>query len=179
MGLLKKIESLLPKALIADRYAVGHEIMLMKRRKGKTPSDDIIHRRLIRIEKRLQRSINKRAWRKAHRPEPVYNDALPILSKKDDIIEAVKTHPVVIISGETGSGKTTQIPKFCLAAGRGIDGKIGCTQPRRIAAITVSQRIAEELGEETGKSVGYKIRFKDKTSPNGFIKIMTDGLLLA
>jgi len=74
---------------------------------------------------------------------------------------------VVIISGETGSGKTTQIPKFCLAAGRGIDGKIGCTQPRRIAAITVSQRIAEELGEETGRSVGYKIRFKDKTSPNG------------
>ncbi len=179
MGLLKKIESLLPKALIADRYAVGHEIMLMKRRKGKTPPEDIINRRLIRIEKRLQRSINKRAWRKAHRPEPVYNDALPILSKKDDIIDAVKTHPVVIISGETGSGKTTQIPKFCLAAGRGIDGKIGCTQPRRIAAITVSQRIAEELGEETGKSVGYKIRFKDKTSPNGFIKIMTDGLLLA
>ena len=179
MGLLKKIESLLPEALIADRYAVGHEIMRLKRRKGKTPPHDIVNRRLIRIEKRLQRSVNKRAWRKSHRPQPLYNDALPILAKKDDIIDAVKTHPVVIISGETGSGKTTQIPKFCLAAGRGIDGKIGCTQPRRIAAITVSQRIAEELGEEAGRSVGYKIRFKDKTGPNGFIKIMTDGMLLA
>jgi len=82
MGLLKKIESLLPEALIADRYAVGHEIMRLKRRKGKTPSHDIVNRRLIRIEKRLQRSVNKRAWRKSHRPQPLYNDALPILSKK-------------------------------------------------------------------------------------------------
>ncbi|MFH1102473.1 MAG: ATP-dependent RNA helicase HrpA, partial [Pseudomonadota bacterium] len=88
-------------------------------------------------------------------------------------------HPVVIISGETGSGKTTQIPKFCLEAGRGIDGMIGCTQPRRIAAITISHRISEELGEEPGKSVGYKIRFNDKTGKNTFIKIMTDGILLA
>ena len=128
---------------------------------------------------RNQKSIHKRSWRKAHRPKPIYNEALPILAKKKDIIDAIKNHPVVIISGETGSGKTTQIPKFCLAAGRGVDGKIACTQPRRIAAITVSQRIAEELGEAVGKSVGFKIRFKDKTSPNGFIKIMTDGILLA
>ncbi len=86
---------------------------------------------------------------------------------------------MVIISGETGSGKTTQIPKFCLAAGQGIDGKIGCTQPRRIATISVANRIAEELAEPIGKGVGYKIRFQDKTSPNGFIKLMTDGILLA
>ena len=86
---------------------------------------------------------------------------------------------MVIISGETGSGKSTQIPKFCLAAGRGIDGKIGCTQPRRIAATTVARRVAEELGEEIGKSVGYKIRFKDRTHPDSFIKFMTDGILLA
>jgi len=121
----------------------------------------------------------KRAWRKANRPKPIYNDALPILSRKDEIIHSISNHPVVIISGETGSGKTTQIPKFCLAAGRGIDGKIGCTQPRRIAAMTVSKRIAEELGEPPGVSVGYKIRFTNKTSPNTFIKIMTDGILLA
>ncbi len=119
------------------------------------------------------------SWRKANRPEPIYNHALPIFAKKDEIIDSISKNQVVIISGETGSGKTTQIPKFCLAAGRGIDGKIGCTQPRRIAATTVSIRIAEELGEELGRTVGYKIRFKDKTSHNTFIKIMTDGILLA
>jgi ATP-dependent helicase HrpA len=177
--LIKKIESLLPKALIADRHAVRREIKQIKRRKGNTSSHEKIHQQLIRIENKLQKSINKRSWRKTHQPKPIYNEALPILSKKDDIIDAINNHPVVIISGETGSGKTTQIPKFCLAAGRGVDGKIACTQPRRIAAITVSQRIAEELGEEVGKSVGFKIRFKDKTSPNSFIKIMTDGMLLA
>ena len=176
---MQKIESLLPKALIADRYKIGREISRIKQSKATTPPDEKINKRLILLEKKLQRSIKKRSWRKINRPEPIYNDALPILSKKDDIIDSISNHPVVIISGETGSGKTTQIPKFCLAAGCGINGKIGCTQPRRIAAMTVSKRIAEEFGEALGKSVGYKIRFKDKTSPNGFIKIMTDGILLA
>ena len=177
--MLKKIESLLPKALIADRYKIGRELDRIKAWKTKTPPNEKINKRLILLEKKLQRSIKKRSWRNINRPKPIYNDALPILSKKDDIIDAISNHPVVIISGETGSGKTTQIPKFCLAAGCGVDGKIGCTQPRRIAAMTVSKRIAEELGETLGESVGYKIRFKDKTSPNAFIKIMTDGMLLA
>jgi ATP-dependent helicase HrpA len=174
---LKKIESLLPKALIADRYKIGGELARIKR--SKTPPNEKTNKRLILLEKKLQTSVKKRSWRKINRPEPIYNDALPILSKKDEIIYSISNHPVVIISGETGSGKTTQIPKFCLAAGCGIGGKIGCTQPRRIAAMTVSRRIAEEFGETLGKSVGYKIRFKDKTSPNAFIKIMTDGILLA
>ncbi len=108
-----------------------------------------------------------------------YNPDLPITQKKDDIIQAIKNNPVVIISGATGSGKTTQIPKFCLEAGRGVFGKIGCTQPRRIAAVTVAARIAEELGEPIGQSVGYKIRFDDKTNPRACIKLMTDGILLA
>jgi ATP-dependent helicase HrpA len=86
---------------------------------------------------------------------------------------------VVIVSGETGSGKTTQLPKFCLAAGRGMAGVIGHTQPRRIAAMTVARRIAEELGQELGRAVGYKIRFKDRTSKDAYLKIMTDGILLA
>jgi ATP-dependent helicase HrpA len=177
--MLKKIESLLPEALIADRHAIRREIMRIKRRTAKSPSDERINKRLVGLEKKLQASVKKRLWRKANRPKPVYNHALPILAKKDHIIASISEHQVIIISGETGSGKTTQIPKFCLAAGRGIDGKIGCTQPRRIAAMTVSRRIAEELGEELGRSVGYKIRFKDKTDPNAFIKIMTDGILLA
>jgi len=177
--MLKKIESLLPKALIADRYKIGRELDRIKSWKTKTPPNEKINKRLILLEKKLQRSIKKRSWRNINRPKPIYNEALPILSKKDEIIDAISNNPVVIISGETGSGKTTQIPKFCLAAGCGVDGKIGCTQPRRIAAMTVSKRIAEELGEALGKSVGYKIRFKDKTSPDAFIKIMTDGILLA
>jgi ATP-dependent helicase HrpA len=176
---LQKIESLLPKALIADRYKIGREAARIKRSKKKSLSDEKINKKIFSLEKKLQKSVEKRSWRKINRPELIYNDALPILSKKDDIIDMISNNPVVIISGETGSGKTTQIPKFCLAAGCGINGKIGCTQPRRIAAMTVSKRIAEELGETLGKSVGYKIRFKDKTSPNAFIKIMTDGILLA
>ncbi len=117
--------------------------------------------------------------RKQNAPELTWNYDLPITDKKDEIIDLISKNRVLIISGETGSGKTTQIPKFCIAAGRGIGGKIGCTQPRRIAATTVARRIAEELGEELGRSVGYKIRFKDKTSKDSLIKIMTDGILLA
>lgn len=114
------------------------------------------------------------------RPETIVcNPDLPVTGKKEEIIQAVKNNRVVIISGETGSGKTTQIPKICLEAGRGIKGKIACTQPRRIAAINVARRIAQELGEDLGRSVGYKIRFDDKSAGNACIKIMTDGILLA
>ncbi|MBC8432994.1 MAG: ATP-dependent RNA helicase HrpA [Desulfobacterales bacterium] len=177
--IIKQIESRLPAALAADRHAISREIARIKSYRAKSPADAKTQKRLFHLEKRLQASIKKRAWRQENRPDPNYDPALPITAKKDEIIDAVAGNPVVIISGETGSGKTTQIPKFCLAAGRGIDGKIGCTQPRRIAATTVSRRIAQELGEQLGQSVGYKIRFQDKTSPDAYIKIMTDGILLA
>ena len=104
---------------------------------------------------------------------------LPVTGKKDDIAELIKKHQVLIVCGETGSGKTTQLPKICLSIGRGAAGFIGHTQPRRIAARTVADRIAEELGEPIGKSVGYKIRFNDKTHSQSLIKLMTDGILLA
>ncbi|MCK4767860.1 MAG: ATP-dependent RNA helicase HrpA, partial [Desulfobacula sp.] len=124
--------------------------------------------------------FKKTPARLLHKPSNItFNPDLPITHKKDEIIEAIKKNSVVIISGETGSGKTTQIPKFCLEAGQGIKGLIGCTQPRRIAAITVARRIAEELNESVGQSVGYKIRFDDKTSDHAYIKMMTDGILLA
>ncbi len=131
------------------------------------------------IAEEIKASAGARKQRIRNRPRPVCDDALPITARKDDIIAAIKAHPVVIIAGETGSGKTTQIPKFCLEAGRGIDGCIGCTQPRRIAAMTVSRRIAGELGEEIGKSVGCRVRFTDETGPDAYIKVMTDGILLA
>ena len=108
-----------------------------------------------------------------------YPDELPIVAHRDEIIEAITKHNVVIISGDTGSGKTTQIPKMCLEAGRGQKKMIGCTQPRRIAAITVADRVAQELGGKYSYLVGHKIRFQDKTTKNTKIKFMTDGILLA
>ncbi|HOG06913.1 MAG TPA: ATP-dependent RNA helicase HrpA [Syntrophales bacterium] len=108
-----------------------------------------------------------------------YPAGLPIVSSRTEIIRALRTHRVVVIAGETGSGKTTQIPKMCLEAGRGMAGLIGCTQPRRIAAVTVAQRLAEELNEPLGRSVGYKIRFEECRGPGQRIKFMTDGVLLA
>jgi ATP-dependent helicase HrpA len=108
-----------------------------------------------------------------------YPPELPITARRAEIVEAIRRHQVVIISGETGCGKSTQIPKMCLEAGRGRRGRIGCTQPRRIAAVTIAARIAEERGEPLGRSVGYKIRFDDRTSRDTRIKVLTDGMLLA
>lgn len=125
-------------------------------------------------------SIDQKNQRRRLIPTHLNIPELPIRSRKDEIVAAIRKNPVTIITGETGSGKTTQIPKFCIEAGRGVEGVIGCTQPRRIAALTVAARIAEELGTEVGGLVGYKIRFQDQTSrENSIIKVMTDGILLA
>ena len=112
-------------------------------------------------------------------PAITYPDALPVTARKDDIAEAIRDNQVVIIAGETGSGKTTQIPKICLELGRGRRGFIGHTQPRRIAARTVAERIASELHQKIGESVGYAIRFDDRVSETTAVKLMTDGILLA
>ena len=104
---------------------------------------------------------------------------LPISARVEDITLAIQQHPVLVLSGETGSGKTTQIPKMCLAAGRGTAGRIACTQPRRVAALSISRRVAEELGVPWGREVGCKVRFSDHTSPSTIIKYLTDGMLLA
>ena len=111
-------------------------------------------------------------------PKIEYPD-LPVSEKKQDIADAIAAHQVVIIAGETGSGKTTQIPKICMELGRGVEGLIGHTQPRRLAARTVAQRIAQELNSELGQHVGFKIRFSDNVSEASYIKLMTDGILLA
>ncbi|MDJ0990087.1 MAG: ATP-dependent RNA helicase HrpA, partial [Desulfobacterales bacterium] len=176
---LRALEAMLPEAMAHERFDAGREIghiryQVRKRRRVKRLDD-----RLRDIEKRLQRSARTRAQRAAARPswDPLEN--LPITAHQATIVDAIETHPVVIVAGETGSGKTTQLPKFCLAAGRGASGLIGCTQPRRIAATTVAQRIADELGEPLGASVGYKIRFQDRTRRDSFVKVMTDGILLA
>lgn len=114
-----------------------------------------------------------------HVPEIHYPEQLPVTAWHDEIAEAIRDNQVVVIAGETGSGKTTQIPKICLELGRGRRGRIGHTQPRRLAARTVAERIAEELGQKIGETVGYAIRFDDKVSPTTAVKLMTDGILLA
>jgi ATP-dependent helicase HrpA len=119
------------------------------------------------------------ASRRASVPTPSYPESLPVSARREDILAAIRDHQVVIIAGETGSGKTTQIPKICLELGRGVRGLIGHTQPRRIAARTVAERVAEELGTELGSTVGWKVRFTDQVGPETAVKVMTDGILLA
>ncbi|MBQ1024177.1 ATP-dependent RNA helicase HrpA [Micromonospora sp. C95] len=127
---------------------------------------------MVAAEGRLER-------RKAAVPTVTYPASLPVSERKDDIATAIRDHQVVIVAGETGSGKTTQLPKICLELGRGVHGLIGHTQPRRLAARTVADRIAEELGTELGDVVGYKVRFTDQVGENSLVKLMTDGILLA
>ncbi|MFJ9849504.1 ATP-dependent RNA helicase HrpA [Streptomyces sp. NPDC101150] len=119
------------------------------------------------------------AQRRAAVPEITYPEELPVSQKKDDILAAIRDHQVVIVAGETGSGKTTQIPKICMELGRGVRGLIGHTQPRRIAARTVAERVAEELRTPLGEAVGWKVRFTDQVGGDTLVKLMTDGILLA
>ena len=124
-------------------------------------------------------AVAKASARRAARPTFDYPLDLPVAQRAQDIAEAIRAHAVVIVSGATGSGKTTQLPKIALQAGRGQRGQIGHTQPRRIAARAVATRIAQELGTPLGQAVGYKVRFTDQTRPDAYIKLMTDGILLA
>lgn len=118
------------------------------------------------------------AARQAAVPTITYPD-LPVSARRQEIADAIRGNQVVVIAGETGSGKTTQLPKICLEAGRGIRGTIGHTQPRRLAARTVAQRIADELASPLGEAVGYSVRFTDRVGDRTLIKLMTDGILLA
>jgi len=126
-----------------------------------------------------QRSTQIFQKRLQNKPSPTLNESLPIYQQRDDIIKAILGHPVVVIAGETGSGKTTQLPQICMLMGRGVAGQICHTQPRRIAARSVAMRIAQELNSELGVVVGYKTRFSGNASKSTYIKMVTDGILLA
>jgi ATP-dependent helicase HrpA len=131
------------------------------------------------FEEQLAQAEGRVAQRRSRLPKISYPDDLPVSQRREEIAKAISENQVVVICGETGSGKTTQLPKICLELGRGAAGMIGHTQPRRIAARSVAQRIAEEVGTRLGDVVGYKVRFGDKTGPGTFVKVMTDGILLA
>ena len=154
----------LSACLCADRPALRRAL-----KGGLTPA----------LQDRIEASARKRAERLANRPKPEFPEELPVSARRGEIAEAIGKHPVVIVCGETGSGKTTQLPKICIELGRGAAGLIGHTQPRRIAARATATRIAQELKSELGRTVGFKIRFTDRSSPDSYIKLMTDGILLA
>lgn len=132
-----------------------------------------------RLASRIEQSVQLADARREAVPRIEFPETLPITARADDIGKAIAANQVVIIAGETGSGKTTQIPKICLGIGRGVYGMIGHTQPRRVAARTVAHRIAEELGVNVGEQVGFQVRFTDQSAPGTHVKIMTDGILLA
>nr|WP_245795425.1 ATP-dependent RNA helicase HrpA [Thioalkalivibrio denitrificans] len=131
------------------------------------------------LQRRIEASRAAREARRASLPKPRFPEDLPVSEHRDEIAKLITDNPVIVICGETGSGKTTQLPKICLELGRGLDGFIGHTQPRRIAARSVAARIAEELDSRIGEAVGFKVRFSDHTKPESFVKLMTDGILLA
>lgn len=176
---ISKIRTLMPQALLKDQHFVQNRLKSFQQKRSDGMDKKRLFLQLAALEKRLNDSLHKRHVRIRNKPAVRFPTELPITAKSQDMIQAIKTHQVVIISGETGCGKSTQIPKMCLEAGLGIYGQIACTQPRRIAATSIARRIAEELGEELGRSVGYKIRFQDRTPEQAYIKIMTDGMLLA
>ena len=144
--------------------------------------------RLKRLRKKLsaqeyqaevQKSVQQAELRRAAQPLLQYPDELPISAHRDELVKLIRKHQVLVVCGETGSGKSTQLPKFCLEAGLGRDGMIGHTQPRRLAARSIATRLAEEVNTALGKLVGYQVRFGDRTSPETLVKLMTDGILLA
>ena len=162
----------LPLAMAADEPRLAARIERAQRmREGEEG--------LARIAADIERSVRMRSARVAGKPRIDYPPELPVAQRADEIAAAIRGHPVVVVSGETGSGKTTQLPKICLALGRGERGQIAHTQPRRIAARSVAARIAQELGTSLGEAVGYKVRFSDHTRREAYIKLMTDGILLA
>lgn len=165
----------LKKALYKDQFRFQRRIDGALKQK----TAEKVEYALVKVACDIQGSIDQREYRLANLPKVSYPETLPVSQKKDIILETIRDNQVVIIAGETGSGKTTQIPKICIELGRGVSGLIGHTQPRRIAARTVANRIAEELDSTLGETVGYRVRFTDKVSDRSYIKLMTDGILLA
>ncbi len=164
------------QCLLRDQPRLRKRLRGLRRaRKGGRPTS----KSLESLNQAIERSRRIVEQRRASAPAVSYPRELPVVQRRDELAQAIRENQIVVICGETGSGKTTQLPKICLELGRGALGSIAHTQPRRIAARSVAARIAEELGVELGGLVGYKVRFGDKTSPRSLIRVMTDGVLLA
>lgn len=158
--------------LLRDRQRLHRKARRLRGASGDDPG-------WLQLEREIQRSCKLASERGSAVPTPGFPQDLPITERLDEIRELIRSNQVIVLCGETGSGKSTQLPKICLDIGRGVYGRIGHTQPRRIAARSLALRIATELGQEVGGSVGYKVRFRDHVSDQTHIKLMTDGMLLA
>lgn len=170
------LQSVLAEVSLRDSHRLGRRLEGARRIRKPEARAAVLDEISVEAAKAKER-VDGRASRV---PAVTYPEQLPVSQKKDEILEAIRDHQVVIVAGETGSGKTTQIPKICLELGRGVRGMIGHTQPRRIAARTVAERVAEELRTPLGEAVGWKVRFTDQVNPDAtFVKLMTDGILLA
>jgi ATP-dependent helicase HrpA len=167
--LLKKLD----QTQLGERHRLRRQLFDLRKQ---TPVDEA---KLAQWLQRFEASTARVEARRRSVPAMRYDDALPIAAKRDEIKAAIAAHQVVVIAGETGSGKTTQLPKICLELGRGVHGLIGHTQPRRLAARSVATRVAEEIGTPLGELVGYQVRFEDQSKDSTLIKLMTDGILLA
>ncbi len=173
---LAELESQLNQVMIRDRQRLARQIQQIRDRLN---SDQPVGKSLAKLNQAYDTSRDLCLRRAEAVPAIEFPDNLPVSARREEIAELIDKHQVVILAGETGSGKTTQLPKICLELGRGIRGVIGHTQPRRIAARTVASRIAEELNTPLGQSVGYQVRFTDQSQDTSHIKLMTDGILLA
>ncbi|MEU1089125.1 ATP-dependent RNA helicase HrpA [Streptomyces sp. NPDC005892] len=170
------LQSQLGQLSLRDAHRLGRRLEGARRIRKPEARQSVVDE----IAAEAGKAAERLAARASRLPTVSYPEQLPVSQKKDVILEAIRDHQVVIVAGETGSGKTTQIPKICMELGRGVRGMIGHTQPRRIAARTVAERVAEELDTPLGEAVGWKVRFTDQVNPEStFVKLMTDGILLA
>uniref|UniRef100_A0AAU2VQZ4 RNA helicase n=1 Tax=Streptomyces sp. NBC_00008 TaxID=2903610 RepID=A0AAU2VQZ4_9ACTN len=170
------LQSQLGQLSLRDAHRLGRRLEGARRIRKPEAQQGVLDE----IAAQATKAAERLALRAGRLPVLTYPEQLPVSQKKDEILEAIRDHQVVIVAGETGSGKTTQIPKICMELGRGVRGMIGHTQPRRIAARTVAERIAEELKTPLGEAVGWKVRFTDQVNQDAtFVKLMTDGILLA
>ena len=168
--MLEKLLKNLPNSVLRkDYFRLRQQLLLAKR------YPDKLEKTLAQVDK----SSNHFLQRLKTKPTVKLAEGLPVSARVDEIVKTIQENQIVVVAGETGSGKTTQLPKMCLLAGLGEKGLIACTQPRRIAARSMAERVSEELQTELGQQVGYQVRFDDKYSADGWIKFMTDGILLA
>jgi ATP-dependent helicase HrpA len=173
---LNQLQQSISNAMLIDQHPLRRRLDSLRKKQDLDASAS----QLAQFEVKLADSIQRCELRQKYLPKPEFNQELPVTERRTEIAQAIQKNQVIILSGETGSGKTTQIPKICLELGRGVQGLIGHTQPRRIAARTVATRIAEELKSPLGDVVGYKVRFHDQVKADkSYIKLMTDGILLA
>jgi ATP-dependent helicase HrpA len=172
-----ELKTSLSELSLRDEQRLSRRLENLRHGRGRRGADR--DDELARIAAEIESGKARLAARRASVPAVRYPPELPVSQRRDDLMAAIRDHQVVILAGETGSGKTTQLPKICLELGRGVRGLIGHTQPRRLAARSVAERIAEEIGTPLGESVGYTVRFTDQVSDRTLVKLMTDGILLA